>query len=174
MSITFSSSTGKISPEDTTETGALAEAYFTTHQDPDQIPVNEENRRWIYEHIPECLNIIRDDEKIVGFSFILPTSYQIMEAFLSKKINEAKMFEEVKSSWSNTFIDAIYLCSAVVVPAYQRKGLASRAMTASIRQFTEKTGIKPSLFYWKFSVAGERLALHVAQNLKLELRHRKL
>lgn len=174
MSITFSSFTGKISLEDTKEAGEISEAYFATHYDSDQVPVNEETGRWIYEHIPECLNIIRDDEKIIGFTFIYPTSHPIMEAFLSKKINESKMFEEVKSSWSNMLIDAIYLCAAVVAPAYQRKGLASQAMTASFNQYMEKKGIKPVLFYWNFSLEGKRLAFRVAQNLNLELKHRKL
>jgi hypothetical protein len=68
--ITFSSDTGEISREDMDVTSKIAEEYFEMEHDLEQIPATNENRDWIYNKIPECLDIIRNGEEIIGFTFM--------------------------------------------------------------------------------------------------------
>jgi len=94
--ISFSSDDGKISMEDLDETSGLTEKYFGTKNDPNQIQATPKNRDWIYENIPNYINVIKDNGKVIGYALMLPCTAKLMEKFLNKKINEAMLFENIK------------------------------------------------------------------------------
>ena len=78
------------------ETSRISEEYFGMEKDQNQMPATSENRDWVYKNIPDYVNIMRDNGKIIGYAFMLPCSKKLMEDFLAKKINEAILFEGIK------------------------------------------------------------------------------
>src|SRR3989338_8115812 len=122
--ITYSIDQGHLSLKDNIASGKLAEEYFKMEADPGQIPATMENVRWINRHIPECVNVIKDGRKMIGFTFIIPADKKIMNQFINGKISENEMFEEIKNSVDYSNFDTIYLCSAFIKPEYRNNGLA--------------------------------------------------
>jgi ribosomal protein S18 acetylase RimI-like enzyme len=68
--------------------------------------------------------------------------------------------------------DALYLCSALVLPEHRGKGLAGRLTSRAISSLRHDHPIR-SLFYWSFSGAGDTLAASVAREFDLPLYVRK-
>ncbi len=171
--ITFSSDDSSISREDLNETSKMAEEYFEMEQNSDQIPATDENRDWIFDNIPEYLNIIRNEGKIIGYVFLLPCSKDLMEKFLRKKITEARLFEEIKKNEFSNNPEAIYLCASVLRKEFRGLGLATRAFLKSIRKITKNGKNKPILFCWIYSSEGEKLVKRIANSTGIELRSRR-
>ena len=94
--IVYSTDTGILTLKDNIQSGKLAEQYFEMERDPNQIPATMENVRWINKNIPQCVNVIKYNNDIIGFTFIVPANKNLMRKFLSGKISENEMFEEVK------------------------------------------------------------------------------
>src|SRR3989344_1281271 len=94
--ITFSSDTKNLKRADLEVTAKMAEDYFGTDADPEQMPTTKEVRDWISKYIPEYLNIIRDGKEIIGYAFMLPCSLKLMNDFLTKKMSEKVMSEGIK------------------------------------------------------------------------------
>lgn len=170
--ITFSSDSGRLSREDLDKTSEMAEEYFGMESDPDQIPATRENRDWIYENLSDYVNIIRNEDEIIGFSFIIPCNKKLMDRFVNKKINEAELFEEVKKINLNK-LETLYWCSAFVNKEFRGKGLALSAIIKIINKVTNDLKNKPTLFYWKYSNEGEVLGKRIADLTGLRLLARK-
>ncbi|PIN79957.1 hypothetical protein COV11_04925, partial [Candidatus Woesearchaeota archaeon CG10_big_fil_rev_8_21_14_0_10_30_7] len=94
--ITYSSDTNDLTFKDLRDTAKLAEKYFGTEKDPSQMPTNEKESKWIFNNLSECVNTIKYNGELIGFSFILPCNKELMDDFLSKKINEAQLYKEIK------------------------------------------------------------------------------
>ena len=168
--ITYSTDKGILTLEDNIQSGKLAEKYFKMEHDPDQIPASIENVRWINKHIPECVNVMKNYQEIIGFTFIIPATRKLMNEFISGKISENSMFEEVKKSVNYRNFETIYLCSAFVKPEYRRKGLALEGFVKSIEILMEKRNIRPILFYWEYTPEGGRMCKSIADKLNLDSR----
>jgi|SRR3989344_4028021 len=93
--VTFSSDGKLISLEDLDITSKIAENYFGTEKDPNQMETSKENREWVYKN-QKYLNIIKYNNEIIGFAFLLPCTKELMESFVSKRINERELFEKDK------------------------------------------------------------------------------
>lgn len=171
--ITFSTDTRILTIEDNIATGKLAEQYFKMEDDPNQIPATMENVRWINKNIPDCVNAIKLDGKLIGFTFIIPCNKLIMDGFLKGEISEKTLFEKVKKSITYDNFDTIYLCSTFVKPEFRRKGLALKAGIKSIRKIMGKRRIKPILFYWGYSKEGKKGVLKLAKVLGLKIKGKK-
>ncbi len=167
--ITFSIDTGKFNLEDIVKAEQLAENYFEMRHNPGQLQATEEDYTWIHKHIPDCFNVIKIKDEIIGFTLIIPCNKQLMEQFLSKRVSESQLFKKIKESVTYDNFETIYLCSAFVKPAFRQKGLAHKAYVMSIEKIIKKRGIKPILFYWEFSEGGRKLASKVAQITKFKL-----
>ncbi len=164
MAITFSSDAQNLSFKDLRDTAELAESYFGTQKDPEQMPTTEAESRWLFAHIPECVNVIKDDGKLIGFAFIIPCREAIMRDFLSKRIAEAQLYARVKKEGINaTNFTVLYLCSAFVKPEYRKQGLASKAMFKIITILMKKRNLKtiPPLFFEGYSENGNKFAAAV-------------
>lgn len=170
--ITYSSDT-KLTFKDLRDTAELAEKYFGTEKDPEQMPTHKEASLWILEQIPECVNVIKDDGKQVGFTFIIPCNEEIMDKFLNREINERQLYEEVRKKKINSKnFTTIYLCSAFVIPEYRRKGLVGNAVMKSIKKIV-KTKHIPTLFYDAYSEDGKNVVEVSAKKLKIKVLERK-
>ncbi len=170
--ISFSSDHFSINREDLDEAGKMAEEYFELNQNPDQIPATEENGDWIFHNIPEYINIIRKDGKIIGYAFLLPCNNELMEKFLKKKINEAKLFEKIKKLKFKGIPETIYLCASFLRKEFRGLGLATTAFIKMINKITQNGKNKITLFCWIYSSDGEKLAKRIANTTGFELRTR--
>jgi len=169
--ITYSSDT-KLTFKDLRDTAELAEKYFGTKKDPEQMPTDENESRWLYENIPECVNVIKDNDKEVGFTFIIPCNKEIMDKFLSREINEAQLWEKVKREINYKNFTTIYLCSAFIIPRYRRKGLAVKAVLKSIDKI-KRTKQIPTLFFEGYSEDGKKAVEISTKKFKLKILERK-
>ena len=172
--IVYSTDTGILTLKDNIQSGKLAEQYFEMERDPNQIPATMENVRWINKNIPQCVNVIKYNNDIIGFTFIVPANKNLMRKFLSGKISENEMFEEVKRSITYENFETIYLCSAFIKQEYRRNCLALEGFVKSVKKLMEKTKIRPILFYWEYTSEGGKMCRKVAERLNLEAKVREV
>ena len=172
MTYTFTTDTQKITQQDIKQSSKLAEKYFKTKNDPTQAPVSQENSTWISKRIPDCLNIIKKDKQVVGFSLIVPCTTKLMNQFLVGKITEAQLFEQNKKNFSYQTRNAIYLCAMFVSHHHRKKGLALTSKLKSIQTIKPKLKAPQILFAWPFSDASKTINRKLAQKTNLTLREK--
>jgi hypothetical protein len=146
----------------------LADEFFETKNDPDQIAVTEEVISVLQKIHPATLSEKRDENGPVVWILVLPTTLQLMEEFIAGQINERELLEKTPIGAS---YEAVYLCSALVLPEYRGKGLARGLAADAVRSIQQDHPIK-YLFYWPFSTEGEKLANSIARELDVPLRQR--
>ena len=171
--ITYSTDTGKQSIKDYEFTRKIAIKEFGTSTDKNQWHPTEEDSVFVMNNLPECMNIIRDDDNFIGFTLIIPSTRELMDNFINKEINENDLWLAAKNrKVTLDNFSAIYLCSAIIDKNYRRRGLSSNGFVKSIRKLIGKKNVKPILFYWAYSNEGKLVADKVAKilNLKLEKR----
>jgi GNAT superfamily N-acetyltransferase len=146
----------------------LAEEFFETKNDPTQISVTEEVMERLRKIHPSTMNQRRNEKGPIAWILVIPTTRALMEEFIAKKINEQGLLEKTPLA---AHYEAIYLCSALVLPEHRRKGLAKNLLSEAVKSIQKQHPIR-SLFYWGFSVEGEKLAAAVATELGLPLLQR--
>lgn len=171
MGIIFLDGRDKVTEDEKTEIGRINEEYFQTSKDKEQAEISRERLEWIVKSFPEGVGIIKTD-KIIGSTLVLPCTLELMNSFLKNKINEEELFKGMEEYSSYDKMEAIYLCSAILLPEYRGKGLASQSWKMSIRKMMEKSDKKSVLFYWEYSNEGKFLSERVARDLGLELRRK--
>jgi hypothetical protein len=147
----------------------LVNEFFDTRNDPEQLDVDDKIIARLKQMHPATLSELRDENGPYVWILIIPTQQQIMERFLSGELTETQLYEQTPL---NASYDALYLCSASVLPEYRYKGLAKKATLDAINAIRENHPIK-SLFYWPFSNEGRMLAAAVARAAALPLYERK-
>jgi hypothetical protein len=146
----------------------LAEDFFNTRVDPDQISVTEETMARLRKIHPATLTEEADDRGPIAWMLVIPTTTKIMEEFVSGQINERELLENTPLTGP---YQALYLCSALVLPEHRGKGLALSLICRAIETIRRDHPIE-DLFFWGFSIEGERLAAAVARRSRLPLRER--
>ena len=146
----------------------LAEEFFDVKNDPDQIAVDEETRARLLAIHPNTMSEVRNEDGPIVWILVIPTTTGVMEQFLIKKINEQQILQLTPPGGS---YEAVYLCSALVLPEHRGKGLAKQSAVRAIREIQKQHSIK-NLFAWTFSPEGEGLAISIAKDLGLPLRKR--
>ena len=162
----------KLTKKDWDKSARLAEDYFHTETKPDEISISKENKEFILEYIPDCNNIIRAGKKVIGSTFIIPCNKDLMKKFLTKKISEKDLFEEVKKKITYKNFDTIYLCSSFLKEEYRGRGLAIEGRKKSIHKILQGRRIKPILFSWPQTKEGEKSVKRLASLLGYELKLR--
>jgi GNAT superfamily N-acetyltransferase len=147
----------------------LAGEFFETKSDPSQITVTRRTMRRLRKIHPSTLMEKTDKRGPIAWVAVIPTTSELMKQFIGKKIDEQTLLN--KTPLGGTY-DALYLCSALVLPEHRGKGLAKRLVTKAIKSIQEQHPIN-CLFYWAFSVAGKKLAAAVAKDFTLPLYKRK-
>jgi len=146
----------------------LAEEFFDMKNDPDQIAVDAAVIEKLGRIHPRSMSEERDENGPVAWILVIPTTMPLMEAFVRKTINERELLEKTPLAVP---YDALYLCSALVLPERRGQGLA-RALTLDAIGAVRRDHPLKALFYWGFSGGGEALAASVARASGLPLYRR--
>lgn len=147
----------------------LAGEFFETKNDPAQISINAKSMAQLKRIHPATMTERRTKKGPVAWILVIPTTHDLMKQFISKQINEQEL---LYATPLRTTYDALYLCSALVLPEHRGKKYAKQLTIKAIKAIQKRHRIK-SLFYWGFSVAGKKLAESVAKECALPLSRRK-
>jgi ribosomal protein S18 acetylase RimI-like enzyme len=128
----------------------LADDVFTSRSDPNQLDVNPE----VLDHLraihPATVSQYDDGNGPVAWILLIPTTMELMNRFLKNEISEKELYELTPL---HTTYEALYLCSAMVLEEYRRKGIAKKLTLDSIKKIREDHPVK-ALFVWTFSQEG--------------------
>lgn len=143
----------------------LAEEVFVAKNDPDQLDVNQEVLERLQLIHPATVSEYDDGNGPVAWVLLIPTTLELMNQFLENKISEKELFELTPL---DTTYDALYLCSAMVLEEYRRKGIAKRLVLNAIEKIRKDHPLK-ALFVWPFTKEGDLGAEIIARLTSLSL-----
>jgi GNAT superfamily N-acetyltransferase len=143
----------------------LAEEVFASRKDPDQLDVDEEVLQRLKTIHPATISEHIDGDGPVAWILLIPASFELMQRFLKKEISEKELFN---STPPHVKYDALYLCSALVLKEYRRKGIAKTLTLKAIASIQNDHLIK-SLFVWAYTKEGEAAAEAIAYITSLPL-----
>ncbi len=143
----------------------LADEVFAVKNDPDQLDVNQEVIEQLHKLHPSSVSEYADANGPVAWILLIPTSIDLMKQFLDNKISEKELFELTPT---DTTYDAVYLCSALVLEEFRRKGIAKRLILAAIDNIRKDHPLK-ALFVWPFTKEGDLVVETVARLTYLPL-----
>lgn len=143
----------------------MAEDVFAVKSDPDQLNVNEEILAHLRAIHPATVIEYNDSKGPVVWILILPTSLDLMNKFIDRNITEKQLLDLTPV---NIMYEALYLCSAMTIPEYRKKGLTKR-LTLEAFEKIRKTHPIQKLFVWPFTKEGEALANAIAHSVSLPL-----
>jgi ribosomal protein S18 acetylase RimI-like enzyme len=143
----------------------LADEFFDMKNDPDQISVNEQTMELLRKLHPATLNEKADSDGPIAWILVIPTTHDVMEKFVEGSINERELLTRTPLGEQ---YDAVYLCSALVLPEFRGSGLARTLTIEAVKSIQRDHPIR-HLFYWAFSIEGEKLGSSVARELGLPL-----
>jgi len=136
-----------------------AERMYGTSADPDQIPINDESYRKITAISPDALLCLEDAQgSLLSWSVCLPTTRELADLFCEGTITEKELFERTPVGIT---YDALYLCSIITLPEYQRRGYASTLLREGIARFPEANTY---LCVWAWSKGGRALVRFAKKN----------
>ena len=143
----------------------LAEDVFASKNDPDQLDVNQQVLERLQLIHPAAVSEYDDGNGPVAWVIVIPTTVELMNLFLENKISEKELFELTPL---DTTYEALYLCSAMVLEEYRRKGIAKRLVMNAIEKIRKDHPLK-ALFVWPFSKEGDLGAEIIARLTSLPL-----
>ncbi|NCX95290.1 MAG: hypothetical protein EBX41_02570 [Chitinophagia bacterium] len=143
----------------------VVNSVFDYENDRSQLDVTDEVIERILALHPAAAIEKHDANGPTVWILLIPVSKFTMNRFLDKKINEQELFDQTAPGGA---FHAIYLCSAVVLPSYRRKGIAMQLTVDAINQITAQHPVA-ALFYWKMSEEGKMLAEKIAVSVGLPL-----
>jgi GNAT superfamily N-acetyltransferase len=144
----------------------LADDVFASRTDSNQLSVNEEVIRHLQQIHPATVSEYDDGNGPAVWILVIPTTLDLMNRFLENKISEKELYELTPL---HIQYEALYLCSAMVLPEYRRKGIAKRLGIEAIEAIKKDHPLK-SLFVWAFSKEGDALAKKIASLTGLPLK----
>jgi hypothetical protein len=128
----------------------LADEVFASRTDPNQIDVNEGVLNHLRRIHPATVSGHEEGDGPVAWVLVIPTTQKIMNEFMEGKISERDLYELTPL---DTKYETLYLCSAMVLKEYRRKGFAKELTLNAIRSILRDHPIK-CLFVWTFSKEG--------------------
>lgn len=138
----------------------ITEDFYGTESDPNQIPVTEESSDKLLSINTDTVLYRTDkNQNPVACVVVIPTSKKTMKKFLNKEITEKELLDIAVSEKKG---EALYLCSAFVVPEFRRKGYAIRLLLEAIEKLSNKQQKIP-LYYWGYSKEGKGLAQNLSK-----------
>ena len=149
-----------VTPEIQAESMRIAEDYFGTSDDPDQIRVSDESMAKLRALHPASVLCRVEGGHPVSWVVTVPTSRELANQFLEGRITEAELLER---SQPQEMYDAVYLCASFTVPEYRGRGYAldlRKRVLAAIPQTKDAL-----LFSWPFSEEGKGLLKRLSQEL---------
>ncbi len=146
----------------------LADEVFATKSDPNQLDINEEVLNHLRAIHPATISEYDDGNGPVAWILLIPTTTELMNQFVEGSISEKQLYELTPLY---TKYEALYLCSAMVLEEYRRKGIAKRLTLSAVEDICNDHPIK-SLFVWTFSKEGLLGAQSLARETSLPLLQR--
>jgi len=143
----------------------LAEDVFAVKNDPDQIDVDQSVIERLQRIHPATVSEYDDGNGPVAWVLLIPTTLDLMNRFLEKKISEKELFDLTPL---DSKYEALYLCSALVLKEYRRQGIAKRLALKAIESIRKDHPLK-ALFSWAFSKEGDLGSEALARFLALPL-----
>jgi len=129
----------------------LADEVFATKNDPDQLNVDQDVLERLLMIHPSSVSAYDDGNGPVAWILLIPTTLELMHRFIANEISEKELFEltplQVK-------YQALYLCSALVLKEYRRKGIAKQLSLQAIENIRRGHPLT-ALFVWAFSKEGD-------------------
>ena len=146
----------------------LADDVFSAHNDPAQLEVDEKVMERLERIHPATLSEHIEGDGPVVWILLIPTTIELMNRFVAGEISETELLNKTQLDIK---YEALYLCSALVLPEYRKKGLATKVGMEAIKSIRKDHPIK-YLFTWNFSKEGENLANLAAKVELLPLKER--
>ena len=143
----------------------LADEVFAVKNDPTQLDVNQEVLERLRKIHPATVSEYDDGNGPVAWVLLFPTTLDLMHQFLNATISEKDLFDRTPLDIK---YDALYLCSALVLEEYRRKGIAKRLTLHAIENIRKDHPLK-ALFVWTFSKEGDLGAEALARYTSLPL-----
>jgi GNAT superfamily N-acetyltransferase len=143
----------------------LADEVFATKEDPNQLDINEDVLAHLRRIHPSTVSEYDDGRGPVAWVLVIPTTLELMNLFLKGSISEKELYE--KTTLDSVY-ETVYLCSAMVLEEYRRKGLAKKLTLEAIVAIRKDHPIT-SLFVWTFSQEGLLCAEAIAMETELAL-----
>jgi len=143
----------------------LAEETFHGAEDPSAIVVTETLLGRLRHMHSSTVSEECDEAGPIAWVLLLPTTHELITRFLAKDLTERQLFV---STPDDTTYDALYMCSALVLPEYRRRGIARRLIVDAVRSIRRDHPIS-SLAFWPFSAEGRQLAESAARECGLPL-----
>ncbi|MFM2284894.1 MAG: hypothetical protein RLZZ543_391 [Bacteroidota bacterium] len=143
----------------------LADSVFSTRNDPDQLDVDQDVLAHLENIHPNCVSELDEGEGPVCWVLMFPTTHALMQLFLKEEISEKELYNRTPL---NTKYDCIYLCSALVLEEFRRKGIASQLGIKAIEEIKKAHPIE-QLFVWAFTPEGDTASEKLAQLANLPL-----
>ncbi len=140
---------------------AIGEQIFETEEDNTQSKASVENCLGISNIDKYCYLSVKEGDRNIAWTIVLPTSKENMDKFLNKEITEAELSEYSKD---NPSFECLYFMVAVTVPEYRGKGLATFLFEEQIKYFIGKYQIN-NFFGWIFSEEGKALSEKLKQKV---------
>lgn len=148
----------------------LADEVFAVKSDPSQLDVDPTVLARLKKIHPATISEYNEGNGPCAWVLLIPTTTELMHRFVSGEITEKELYEQtpLKATY-----EAIYLCSALVLDEYRRKGITKNLTLKAIEKMRKKHPIKAA-FVWAFSPEGDRAADVIATQAGLPLYKRKI
>jgi GNAT superfamily N-acetyltransferase len=147
----------------------LADEVFASKSDLNQLEVNPQ----VLDHLrmihPATVSQYDEGNGPVAWILLIPTTLDLMNRFLENKISERELYEQTPI---NSPYEALYLCSAMVLEEYRRKGIAKQLTLDAINLIRMDHKLK-ALFVWTFSNEGLAGAEALSKLISLPLYKRR-
>jgi len=130
----------------------LAEKFFGTASDPDQIPITMESWDKLQALHPKTIVYTEAEGQPISWVVVLPTTKDLMDRFLAGEISEKDLLDKTQPA---DYYQALYLCAAFTVPERRRQGLAMKQFKQAIEGISTKG--QAALFAWPFSDEGRSM-----------------
>ena len=147
----------------------LADEFFHVKNDPEQLDVDESVIEELYVLHPATVSEEADGDGPVCWILLIPSSMETMELFLKGDISEREILN--RSAEDRKF-ETVYLCSALVLPEFRKKGIAERLTLTAINEMRKDFKIH-FLYTWPFSAEGKLLSKKLAMKTGIPLRIRE-
>jgi GNAT superfamily N-acetyltransferase len=147
----------------------LADEVFAMRTDPEQLNVDQDIIERLKKIHPATVSEFSDENGPVAWLLVIPTTTDLMNRFISREINENELFE---MTIPGEKYEALYLCSALVLEEYRRKGIIKRLALKAIEDIRKEHPLK-ALFVWSFTKEGDLAAEAVAELVGLKLYKRR-
>ena len=143
----------------------LADEVFEVRNDPNQLDINPEVMDKLRKIHPSTISDFDEGNGPVAWILVIPTTTDLMNKFLEGAVTEKELFNLTPL---NVPYEALYLCSALVLEEYRRKGVAKKLSLQAIENIRKEHPLK-ALFVWPFTKEGELAAESLAHVLGLPL-----